>query len=219
MLTNLRVTFQENKWYSIGFIAWLLLGAGIILLNQKGDIILFFNNHRSYYGDLFFRYVTMAGEEIVYVLLVLFFFFYKRKAAWLVPISGIVVLLVSKGLKELFQQARPVAWFKQQNLFEVLNVIEGEPLFSGASSFPSGHTISAFTLFGLLALLLKNKGLGLPILLIAIITGISRVYLIHHFFIDIYVGSIIGTLLAFTIYLFWSKENFSKTQTASVKTR
>lgn len=212
MLTNLRATFQENKLYGIGFIAWLLLGAVIIFLNQKGDIILFFNDHRSYYGDLFFRYATMVGEEIAYVLLLLFLFIYRRKTAWLVPITGVVVLLVSKGLKELFQQDRPVAWFKKQDLYEVLNTIEGEPLFSGASSFPSGHTMSAFALFGLLAFVLKKKKLGLPILLIAIIVGISRVYLIHHFFIDIYAGSIIGTLLALIIYLLWSKKYVEKSE-------
>lgn len=212
MLTNLRATFQENKLYGIGFIAWLLLGAVIIFLNQKGDIILFFNDHRSYYGDLFFRYATMVGEEIAYVLLLLFLFIYRRKTAWLVPITGVVVLLVSKGLKELFQQDRPVAWFKKQDLYEILNTIEGEPLFSGASSFPSGHTMSAFALFGLLAFVLKKKKLGLPILLIAIIVGISRVYLIHHFFIDIYAGSIIGTLLALIIYLLWSKKYAEKSE-------
>lgn len=206
MLTNLRVTLQENKFYGIGFIGWLLLGAGLIFFIEKGDIILFFNAHRSYYGDLFFRYTTMAGEEIAYVLLLLFLLIYRRNAAWLVPITGGIVLLVSKGLKELFQQDRPVAWFKKLDLFDVLNVIEGEPLFSGASSFPSGHTMSAFALFGLLALLIpQKKWVGLLILGLAILVGISRVYLIHHFFMDIYAGSIIGTLLALIIYLFWSK--------------
>ncbi len=211
MLSNLRVTFQENKFYGIGFILWLLLGAGIIFATQKGEVILFFNDHRSYYGDLFFRYGTMIGEEIAYLIILIFLFFYRRKAAWLIPITGGVVMLVSKGLKELFQQDRPVAWFKKQDLYEVLNTIEGEPLFSGASSFPSGHTMSAFALFGLLALLLSNqKWLGLPILIVAIIVGISRVYLIHHFFVDIYAGSIIGTLLAVIIYLFWSKRYVQK---------
>ena len=211
-MTNLRVTFQENKFYGIGFIVWLLLGALVIIATQKGDVILFFNDHRSYYGDLFFRYATMVGEEIAYVIILLFLFFYRRKAVWLIPITGGIVMLVSKGLKELFQQNRPVAWFKQQDLYEILNTIEGEPLFSGASSFPSGHTMSAFALFGLLAVLLNKKWLGLPILLIATIVGISRVYLIHHFFIDIYAGSIIGTLLALAIYIFWSKKYAQKAE-------
>lgn len=205
MPTNLRATFQENKLYGIGFIAWLLIGALLILLTEKGDVILFFNDHRSYYGDLFFRYTTKAGEEFAYVLMLLFLLIYHRRAAWLVPITGGVVMLISKGLKEIFQQDRPVAWFKKLDLFELLNVIEGEPLFSGASSFPSGHTMSAFALLGLLALLLPRKNwISLSILGLAILVGISRVYLIHHFFIDIYVGSIIGTFLALIIYQSWS---------------
>jgi len=202
--TNLRTTFQENKFYGIGFFAWLLLGALLIFLTEKGDIILFFNDHRSHYGDLFFRFATMAGEEITYVLVLIFLLIYKRSAAWLVPITGGVVMLVSKGLKEIFQQDRPVAWFKKLDLFEHLNVIQGEPLFSGASSFPSGHTMSAFALFGVLTLLLpQKKWVAILILSLAILVGISRVYLIHHFFVDIYAGSIIGTLLALVIYIYW----------------
>lgn len=205
MLTNLRSTVQENKIYSIGFFAWLILGALVISLIEKGDGILFFNDHRSYYGDLFFRYATMLGEEITYLAIFIFLLIYRRRAAWLVPITGGVVMLVSKGLKEIFQQNRPVAWFKEMDLFEVLNVVEGEPLFSGASSFPSGHTMSAFALFGLLALLIpQKKSIALGILSIALLVGISRVYLIHHFFIDIYAGSIIGTLLALVIFYLWS---------------
>ncbi len=206
MLTNLRSTFQENRFYGISFFAWLILGALIIFLIEKGDAILFFNDHRSYYGDLFFRYATMLGEEIMYLLIFIFLMIYRRRAVWLVPMTGVVVLLISKGLKEFFQQNRPIAWFKEMNLYEVLNLIEGEPLFSGASSFPSGHTMSAFALFGLLAFLIpQKKSVALVILSIALLVGISRVYLIHHFFIDIYAGSIIGTLLALIIYSLWSK--------------
>jgi len=153
----------------------------------------------------------MAGEEITYISILIFLLIYYRRAAWLVPITGGIVMLVSKVLKEIFQQDRPVAWFKQIDLFDTLNVIEGEPLLSGASSFPSGHTISAFALFGLLALLIsKKKWMGVLILLIAIIVGISRVYLIHHFFIDIYAGSIIGSLLALIIYQGWNYLNLNR---------
>ncbi len=205
MPTNLRTTIQENKFYGIAFTTWLFFGALLIFLTEKGDALLFFNDHRSYYGDLFFRYATMAGEEIAYILMLVFLLIYNRRAAWLVPVTGGVVILASKGLKEIFQQNRPVAWFKELELFDTLNVIEGEPLFSGASSFPSGHTMSAFALFGLLALLIsKKRAVAVLILLLAIIVGISRVYLIHHFFIDIYAGSIIGTLLALIIYQIWS---------------
>ena len=64
--------------------------------------------------------------------------------------------------------------------------------------------MSAFALFGLFALLVtQKKVIGILIFGLAVLVGFSRVYLIHHFFIDIYVGSIIGTLLAIIIYSFW----------------
>lgn len=204
MIKILHTTFLENKFYGISFFAWLLVGGLLLFLNEKGDLILFFNDHRSYSGDLFFRYATKLGEEITYLLILIFFLIYRRKAAWLIPVSGVLVLLISKGLKEFFKQDRPIAWFKKQDLFEVLNLIDGVPLLHGASSFPSGHTMSAFALFGLLALLVpQKKGIGILILGLAILVGFSRVYLIHHFFLDIYVGSILGTLLALIIYTLW----------------
>jgi len=182
----------------------LILGALLLFLIDKGDLILFFNDHRSYFGDLFFRYATMLGEEITYLFIFLFLIAYKRRAALLIPITGGVVTIVSKGLKEFFQQDRPIAWFKEMNLYDILNVIEGEPMFSGASSFPSGHTMSGFALFGLLALLIsQKKSVALLMLSLALLIGISRVYLIHHFFMDIYAGSIIGALLALIIYSIW----------------
>ena len=204
MIKNLHTTFQENKFYGISFFVWLIVGVILIFLNEKGDLILFFNDHRSYYGDLFFSYATRLGEEVTYLLILLFFLVYRRKAAWLIPFIGVVVLIVSLGLKEIFRHDRPIAWFKKQDLFEVLNLIEGQPLLTGASSFPSGHTMSAFALFGLFALLVtQKKVIGILIFGLAVLVGFSRVYLIHHFFIDIYVGSIIGTLLAIIIYSFW----------------
>jgi membrane-associated phospholipid phosphatase len=66
-------------------------------------------------------------------------------------------------------------------------------------SFPSGHTCTAFCLFCFLAFILtpRYKWLGLVFFILAMAVGYSRIYLAAHFFLDVYVGSIIGVI--FTI--------------------
>jgi membrane-associated phospholipid phosphatase len=63
-------------------------------------------------------------------------------------------------------------------------------------SFPSGHTTGAFCLFCFLAILLppRYKPLGLVCFLVALAVGWSRMYLAAHFFLDVYVGSILATV-------------------------
>jgi membrane-associated phospholipid phosphatase len=46
----------------------------------------------------------------------------------------------------------------------------------------------------LLSLYFKNKYVTGLFMIIAILVGISRIYLLQHFFVDIYFGSIIGFL-------------------------
>jgi membrane-associated phospholipid phosphatase len=56
-------------------------------------------------------------------------------------------------------------------------------------------------MFVSLALLNKNKLLGLVFLVLAIFVGVARVYLGQHFYGDVYAGAMIGTLSAFLIYI------------------
>lgn len=201
MIKKIQQLVSDNRFFFTGYLLLLIVG-GLILLNiEKGDAILFFNDHRSVAGDLFFRIVTQCGEVFGYILVMVFMAFYKLRSLWLVPLTGAVVMVLSKTLKEIFQQSRPIAWFREQELFETLNVIVGEPLLVGASSFPSGHSMSAFALYGLIAFIMpRKKGVGLALLFFAMLIALSRVYLIHHFFRDIYVGSIIGVLIAMLVY-------------------
>jgi membrane-associated phospholipid phosphatase len=69
------------------------------------------------------------------------------------------------------------------------------------NSFPSGHTTGAFSFFAFLSCMLPSKYNYWAILFfaLALATGYSRVYLAAHFFVDVYVGSIIGTSLSFAV--------------------
>jgi membrane-associated phospholipid phosphatase len=74
-----------------------------------------------------------------------------------------------------------------------LNFVEGVKV-NAFDSFPSGHTTSAFVLAFIVILLLKNPYMKALVFIMAVLIGFSRVYLLQHFLIDIYIGSVFGIL-------------------------
>ncbi|RZK40560.1 MAG: phosphatase PAP2 family protein, partial [Hymenobacter sp.] len=82
--------------------------------------------------------------------------------------------------------------------FPPLHIVEGV-VMGTLKSFPSGHSTSAFSVFLLLTLLVKNKRWGYVFLLLAAAAAYSRVYLAQHFVEDVYAGSLLGTVLTLAL--------------------
>ena len=124
-----------------------------------------------------------------YTLLAALFFFYRRDTLLAIGVAGIGLL--SRGLllilKNIFQRARPSDPVAQS--------------FSGYS-YPSGHSFSAFTFFGLVAYLIWKSHLHLAwkwtlsviCLLLGACVALSRVYLHAHFASDVIAGFCISML-------------------------
>ncbi len=91
---------------------------------------------------------------------------------------------------------RPARYFNDLSNLHLLDQVNVRSF----GSFPSGHTTTAFTIFFLLIFIIKNKILKSVFLLIALSVAFSRIYLAQHFFIDVYFGSVFGTLSAFISY-------------------
>ena len=118
-------------------------------------------------------------------------------------------MIVSAITKGYFAMDRPKIWFMKMKRIEEVNFVEGINVLVGPTSFPSGHAMSAFALYSLIAFfLLKKKMVAVLFFVIALFIAISRVYLVHHFFEDILVGSTIGVSLAMLIYYLQSLKTF-----------
>ena len=117
--------------------------------------------------------------------------------------------LFAQGMKHyIFDQApRPLLYFMDSRRVHHLPYTH----FLYNHSFPSGHTVSIFTLATLLVAYSRNRRLDLILLFIAFLTAYSRVYLGHHFFEDVVFGSFIGvfsgTLIAI---IFRDEKKFKK---------
>lgn len=153
------------------------------------------------YLDVFFKYITHLGDGLFAVLVAIVIAFYSniRKALYILLAyvgSGIVSHIMKAWIYT--EANRPYFVF---NYFvrEELNKVEGVDLLA-KNSFPSGHALSAFVLFFCLLFMTKKHGLKLLYLIVACLAAYSRTYLSQHWLIDIYVGSIVGTLFAVLFY-------------------
>ncbi len=177
---------------------WLSVG-GLQIAFTKEQLIRWVNAHNTLRADELFRYTTYLGDGAFFVGVVVLLFIRSRP----VGLAGLGAFLLSSGLSIFLKRAvfpdrlRPSTYFEQAHwpYHVVKNVV-----LAGYNSFPSGHTISAFAVFGFLALVDTRKNWGWLFALLAALVGYSRVYLFQHFVEDVYAGSIIGTVSAVIAY-------------------
>ena len=179
----------------------LLFGLGVSqILYRQGIILLEINRYYSSGADLFFKYFTYLGDGVFCVGVgVLLLFWSKLKGALVIAsyaISGIFAQLIKNfGFPK---EPRPVEYFS--GMIQSLHTVAGVEL-SHWNSFPSGHTTSAFALFAMLAVWAKSPLLKFLCLVVAVAVAFSRMYLLQHFLVDVYAGSILGTLTAWALIL------------------
>lgn len=195
---------QKNRlFYGTYLILWLATG-GTMLLNTKDQLIRWVNFHNSTWADYFFNYATYLGDGAFFVIAIVVLLILSRRMGALALVSFVVSSLLSIFFKRVVfpDNFRPVKYFEHSNW--QYHVIKGLKMYE-YNSFPSGHTISAFTVFCLVALLDPNKNRGWLWVLVAATVGYSRVYLFQHFVEDAFAGSLIGVLTSTGVYLAFNR--------------
>lgn len=192
---------RENPFFFTAFGLWLVLGGWWLSGHAAGDEIMFWSGHRSAFAGLLFKTVNLLGEGPAWFAIGLACLFFRFRHAVMVALTGFTVLWVSFLSKSFFEHERPAAFLRRLGRLDQVNLVDGVDLHFGATSFPSGHTMSAFALFALLALLIPFKRLpALGLFLIALLVGMARIYLVQHFMKDVYAGSIFGLSIAMAAY-------------------
>jgi len=186
------------------FLILLLLGLPLLFF-PKENMSLWLNSMHSSFLDSFFFYTTYLGDGLVFipVFLVLLWRNYILSAffAVFVALEAVIVQLVLK--KGVFAHLnRPPAVIEN---FDQLHQVSGVDLHH-LHTFPSGHTQSAFLVAFFLVLLFQNyKFLQLFIPFVALLVGVSRIYLLQHFFVDVWFGALIGFGLPYLTFLLLQK--------------
>ncbi|MFT3824815.1 MAG: phosphatase PAP2 family protein [Chitinophagaceae bacterium] len=186
--------FQERRFIVFS----TLLVIALILLQcffSKAELFILANGFHTTALDNFFTGFTYLGDGLFCISICIILFFTNRKISYRLGISFLLSGLVAQLLKSLFQAPRPKTYFAE-GVYSYF--IEGVT-HTGNSSFPSGHTTTAFVTMAVLSSCTKNNYCILLLLLIAFGVGYSRVYLGQHFVQDVAAGAVIGLLTAIIV--------------------
>ena len=202
--------FKIHRYFFILTFLFLIAGALMLLWIPKGQIEIWINGYHNHFLDILFQGVTFLGDGIFSFLFVLFMFF--RKIFWGI-VSGCAILfttVITQGLKHfVFADAlRPYKFFESTLHLYYIDGLHINSFFS----FPSGHTSGAFTIFFFLAMTTRKQYMDIFCFFISLLVGISRMYLLQHFFEDVYCGALIGIAGTFitVIYFMYFTELSSK---------
>ncbi len=194
---NLVKKYNNSRHYFIGYFIFIFLSSAFLLKVGKANSFIYLNSFHTNWLDHFFTFYTYIGDGIFSIIISLLFLILKRwKDALMIFLAYSLSGITSQIIKNLVIAPRPISYFKSG---EYQHFIKGIITHTSAS-FPSGHTTSAFALSLILALILQNKKWNIPLLVLAILTGYSRIYLGQHFLLDVIVGSLIGTIFSLAVF-------------------
>ena len=110
--------------------------------------------------------------------------------------TALATSLVTQGLKYAFGRERP---YQSENPYEFFNW--------GSHSFPSGHTVGAFSLATVIAEIYKDKYPIVPYVAygIAALTAYARMHDEKHWASDVFVGAILSHLVTKYFMRYWKK--------------
>lgn len=192
----------HNQIFFSLFLLWLLLGGFVIFIIEKGNFVLFFNDNRTSFATVYFS-IASRFAEYSFILFFLFILINKKFGyAFIAALTWLISGIAAQSLKRFFVMPRPAAFFDESTL----NFI-GSGKLHYAHSFPSGHTTTAFALFFVFALFSKNKKWQVLFFILALSTAFARLYLLQHFFIDVYFGSILGVLVSLLVFVSINSSN------------
>jgi undecaprenyl-diphosphatase len=178
------------------------------LLKLDGDILIFIQEHiRNGFLTPIFKFITTLGNAgILWIVLTLILLIPKktRKMGIICAVSLLLSLICNNLIiKRLVARTRPY------------NVIDGlVPLVAKPHeySFPSGHAASSFAAAAVIHRH-SPKLYGVPVLVLAFLIALSRLYVGVHYPSDVLFGMISGYALS------WLAEIIVKVVTNIVKNR
>jgi membrane-associated phospholipid phosphatase len=177
---------------------YITIGFFILVFIPKGEVEKFINSFHNSFLDQFFLIITELGNGAVLSAIIFLLFFKKIYYGILSATCFLTSTLIVQSVKRYaFPDApRPLRFFEPNIHLHYVDGLEIHSYFS----FPSGHTSGAFTMFCLLAILMRKKYGDILFFTIAFMVGFSRMYLLQHFFMDTYFGAIFGVLATILVY-------------------
>ena len=142
-----------------------------------------------------------AGLLFIALGLVMLLFKSTRKAGFSALCAMIIgLVVVNFTIKPLTARERP--WLAIEGFVNLVD--ESDP-----NSFPSGHTNAAFAFALALCMAAPKRWMKITAVCMAVVMGLSRLYVGVHFPSDVLVGALIGSLCgllgAWAVKLLWER--------------
>jgi membrane-associated phospholipid phosphatase len=193
--------------------ATAVLGAGALLSTQDLKIRDFFQTRKTPFTEKVTRYGLEPWGSGAYSMALLGgLYLYgslnndnrSREAAMLGVKAYLITGLITQVTKHIIHRQRP---YQVDKDFEEKGTPRSQYNFKGPfgnyryTSFPSGHTVSAFAVATILSSIYKDKK-AVPIVSysVATLTALSRVHDNRHWASDIFVGAAFGYAMSKMIY-------------------
>jgi membrane-associated phospholipid phosphatase len=180
--------YKINLIMSLAFLMGL---AFILITGINTDLFILINTFAENTWSFAWENLTLLGDTMVAMIILVLFIRKRADLVWAGIISAIIGTLIVNLLKVSLNVPRPPSLIDKN----VINII-GPTLFSRA--FPSGHTVTIFTLTGILMFYFRRWFVRLGLVILASLTGISRIVVGAHWPADVAAGGAIGCLCAVT---------------------
>jgi membrane-associated phospholipid phosphatase len=196
MNIGIKVVLSRIRLFFILYLILLTACFIIKLLFTKDEIYFAVNSRYSDWADFIAPYITDIGNGWTTVALSAVLSLFSYRSAFLLATSYAITSLSVQVIKRIADAPRPKLYF--QGRLDNIHFVKGQytDLYN---SFPSGHTLTAFSTALVIIYLTKNKSWSILLFLIAIAVGYSRMYLSEHFFEDVVAGSAWGVFIT----IFW----------------
>lgn len=172
-------------------------------------ILDFFHDINCDFLTAFFYFITEFGAETIAIaILAAIYYCYNKDMGKTLGYICINSMMLNSVIKSLFMADRPFQYEGKEHL-RVLN--EAKDGATG-TSFPSGHSQSAGSLYTSLIILFKNKWIRIISAVLLVLVPISRLYLGVHFPGDVVVGLLLGVgiaLLGSFLINYFKKKGYS----------
>lgn len=147
--------------------------------------------------DFLFQLITICGEQIVIIsIIAIVYWALDEKFGEYIAYSVLTSVLLNNTIKDIFKMKRPIGEEGIRTLREQT---------ATGYSFPSGHTQSASSFYGAIAIYLKKRAMDIIATIMIILIGFSRLYLGVHYPKDVIVGGILGILTSLICYKLYNK--------------
>ncbi|MDO6737815.1 phosphatase PAP2 family protein [Wenyingzhuangia sp. 2_MG-2023] len=195
-------TFQDRYPSLLPFVGVLILSL-YFFVYPKGEVVLMMNRIHSPFWNLVFTKLSSIGNALsIFFFLAIVLWKFELKYLYFFVLAFLLeslIIVLSKNL--IFKGApRPYLFFEAQGILDQVDFVEGIKI-NKRKSFPSGHTAYSFCMATFFALKVNKVRFSIFLSVFAAFVGMSRMYLVQHFFMDVFTGAVVGISMTCVAYL------------------